>query len=70
MNIDTNHLVSEVEYQGMTEEDRKQYLPIPEELNRAARRKLGVNQSAKVSFISNGKLSKWARRMRKQRRIF
>ena len=67
MDVDRNHLVTDVVYNGMSEEDRKAYLPVPEELNRAARRKLGINQEARVSFISNGKLSKWARKMRKER---
>ena len=68
MDVNRNHLVTDVVYNGMSEEDRKAYIPVPEELNRAARRKLGINQEVKVSFISNGKLSKWARKMRKERK--
>jgi len=59
MNINTNHLVEAVI--GLDD-----YEPVPENLNRAAKRKLNGRKEAVVSMISGGKLSKWARRRRKE----
>jgi aspartyl aminopeptidase len=70
MNPDTNHLKS---LNDVTNEMKEQlegegYEPIPEELNRAAKRKLNGNNEAYVSRNSGGKLSKWAAKKRKQKR--
>ena len=65
MNPDTNHLIDKETYG----EPSEGYVDIPEDLNRAARRKLAGKSETKVSFISNGKLSKWARQQRKNRRV-
>lgn len=64
MDVQTNHLVTEEFFETMTDTEKAKYQPIPPELNRAASRKLGVNKEIKVSFVSNGKLSKWARKQR------
>jgi len=54
MNPNTNTLI---DITGMSEEEQNNlfdtgFVPIPEELDRAARRKLNGNKSAKVSFTS------------------
>lgn len=42
----------------------KDVVPIPEHLTRAARRKLAGKESAQVSFISGGLLSRFAAKLR------
>lgn len=66
MDVENNHLVTEQFLELMTKDERENYIHIPAELNRAARRALGKKQERKISFISNGKLSKWARKIRKE----
>jgi hypothetical protein len=46
----------------------EQYEILPEQLNRAARRKLAGKNEATVSLTSGGKLSKWAAEKRKSKR--
>lgn len=65
MNCDTNHLVSKKHLDTLPEDAKKEYEPVPEGLNRAARRKLAGKSEAHVSFNSGGKLSKWAAKKRK-----
>ena len=60
MDVENNHLVTEQFLELLAKDEREKYLPIPAELNLAARRALGKKQERKISFISNGKLSKWA----------
>ena len=47
----------------------KNYEAIPEYLNMAAKKKLGKERYAEVSKTSGGKLSKWAARRRKKRKM-
>lgn len=68
MDVDTGEL-----RRIATELDEEQAIqdglePVPQHLNRAARRKLGKNKTAKVSLTSGGKLSKWAAGKRKKKR--
>lgn len=68
MNPDTGHLV-----RIDTEEERRLlaragYIPLPEELIQAARRKLAGKKEAQVSLTSGGELSKWAAEQRKKKR--
>ena len=63
MNVNTNHLTSEV---AMGPDALSGYDILPENLNRAAKRKLKGRKEATVSMISGGKLSKWARKRRKE----
>jgi DUF1009 family protein len=44
------------------------YEPIPEDLRRAANKKLSGQKEATVSLTSGGKLSKWASKQRKAKR--
>jgi len=44
-----------------------EYIPVPDELNRAAQIKLAGKPEAMVSLTSGGKLSKWAAGQRKER---
>jgi len=44
------------------------YIPVPPELDRAAKLKLAGRNEAYVSLTSGGKLSKWAAKERKKRR--
>jgi hypothetical protein len=64
MNVSDNHLI---EWQS-GDNPPEDYTLLPEYLNRAARRKLGKENSAYVSKTSGGKLSKWAAKMRKAKR--
>ena len=49
--------------------DSKGFIPIPEKLHRAANLKLGKKKSVFVSKTSGGKLSRWAAKKRKERRL-
>ena len=67
MNPNTNELV---DTSNMTEEEiyrlhNNGFVPVPQKLNRAAKRKLAGKKSAKVSFTSGGLLSNWAKQLRK-----
>ncbi|HML23557.1 MAG TPA: hypothetical protein PKD09_18010 [Aggregatilinea sp.] len=64
MNVDNGDLI---ELFGATPPPEG-YIPIPPELNRAARRKLAGHSQATVSLTSGGKLSKWAAKQRKAKR--
>ena len=65
MNPDTGHLKALDEETAKSLEEG--YEKVPEELNRAARRKLNGRSDAHVSLTSGGKLSKWAAQKRKNR---
>ena len=68
MNPDTGHLVTQEVLERMDEEKKKQYKPLPQRLNRAAKRKLAGKGEATVSLTSGGKLSQWAAQERKKKR--
>jgi len=68
LNPDTGHLVRVDSEEEMLRLAEAGYEPVPEELNRAARRKLAGRKEAQVSLISSGKLSRWAAKRRKTRR--
>jgi len=66
MNPRTNELI---DLEGLSEEERNEkseqgFVPVPDELDRAARRKLNGKKSAQVSFTSGGNLSKWDKKVR------
>jgi hypothetical protein len=70
MNPDTGHLI---DLHGKSEEEIDEliglgYVAIPDELVKAARRKLAGKKEANVSLKSGGKLSRWASMTRKQRK--
>lgn len=68
MDVDTGHLIL-AERSGELHSLMKQgYKPVPEELNRAAKRKLAGKKEAYVSLTSGGKLSNWAAQKRKARK--
>ncbi len=48
--------------------EKQSYIPIPEELNVAAEKKLAGKDEAYVSLTSGGKLSKWAAKQRAKQR--
>ena len=50
------------------EHEANGYVPVPPELNRAAKRKLAGKDEAYVSLTSGGELSKWAAKQRKAKR--
>lgn len=64
MDIRNNRLVDHEMMAAMLEDERKNYTPVPEELNRAARRALNGKREVTVSMNSGGKLSEWARKER------
>ena len=65
MNPDTGHLkVIDEESMRLLHDNYEQ---VPQELNRAVRRKLNGRSEATVSLTSGGKLSKWAAQKRKNR---
>lgn len=64
MNPNTNHLMAFEAYNSIPDG----YDLLPENLNRAARRKLGGKSEAYVSFTSGGALSRHAAAMRKKKR--
>jgi len=68
MNVNNNHLVDAVTLESMDEKLRRMYEEVPEELNRAARRKLAGRKEATVAMNSGGKLSRWARKKREAKK--
>lgn len=68
MNPDTGELVSPEIFQKMLEPKKSAFVPVPDYLNRAARKKLAGKQTAMVSLNSGGKLSKFAAEKRKAAR--
>jgi hypothetical protein len=68
MNPVTNNLATEVYLSTLEESQRRDYVSIPERLQRAAWRKLGGQQQAQVSKHSGGQLSRWAAEQRKAKR--
>ena len=64
MNVETNELIRVREGQ----ETPPGFEPVPEGLNRAARRTLGHRDSVVVSRTSGGRLSRWAAQRRKAKR--
>jgi hypothetical protein len=67
MNPNTNELI-DMTNMSLDEKQlliRSGFQKIPDELNRAARRKLNGKKSVQVSFKSGGKLSEWAKKVRK-----
>lgn len=76
MDINTGHLVSPEKFKEMmenyTDYDRKaleNYQPVPKELEVAAKKKLAGKDEAYVSLTSGGKLSKWAAKQRKAKKL-
>ena len=70
MNTKTNEIIdlSEMDKQETEKKFEDGFIPVPENLSRAARRKLGKYKSAQVSFTSGGKLSQWAAQVRKNQK--
>ena len=71
MHAETGHLVSPERMREIERElsgGQNEYIQVPEELNRAARRKLNGKSEAYVSLTSGGKLSSWAAKQRKNKR--
>ena len=69
MNVDTGHLVRDAALTRLLHPlsgGRGQYEPVPAELEHAAKMKLGPAAEAMVSLGSGGKLSRWARKRRRQ----
>ena len=66
MNPSTGHLVGC--FGNIPGEKRKDYEPVPPELERAAASKLAGQDEAWVSLTSGGKLSRWAAEKRKKKR--
>ena len=52
----------------LSEEEQKNFEPVPVNLERAAMLKLAGADEAQVSLTSGGKLSKWAAKERKKRK--
>lgn len=67
MNPDTNELRRADGIREMMGLKKKGFLPVPKELERAARLKLGKKKKVVVSKTSGGKLSRWAAKKRKRR---
>lgn len=68
MNVDTGHLILTDKREELKSLMKQGYEPVPEELSRAAKRKLAGEKEAYVSLTSGGKLSNWARKKRKARK--
>lgn len=66
MNCNTGHLITSEMLQAMQNIKREEYVPVPQELEHAAVRKLDGKPEAMVSLTSGGKLSKWAGTQRKK----
>lgn len=66
MDPNTGHLVGNTQH--LPEHLRGDYVPVPEHLNRAARRKLAGKTEAYVSLTSGGALSRFAAQQRKAKR--
>lgn len=70
MNPSTGHLIDPALYGGDHESLKEQgYEEVPEELRKAAIKKLNGKPEAYVSLNSGGKLSKWAKKKRNKRRM-
>ena len=66
MNPHTGHLVSDIT--TIEREFRTDYVPLPDQLNRAARRALRGREETHVSLTSGGMLSKFAAEQRRAKR--
>ncbi|TGE35911.1 hypothetical protein E4K67_22610 [Desulfosporosinus fructosivorans] len=64
MNINTGHLITSEMFQELQPKD---FMPLPEELESAAQKKLAGKPEAMVSLTSGGKLSKWASEQRRKK---
>ena len=67
MNPDTNELRSVDGIKELLGLRKKGFIPVPKNLERAARLKLGKKKKVIVSRTSGGKLSRWALRKRRRR---
>jgi len=67
MNPDTNELISIKSLKEAAKAYEKGFLPLPKNLELAAKLKLAGKQRAFVSKTSGGKLSKWAAKKRAER---
>jgi hypothetical protein len=64
MNVDTGELIRLRQHQSASGD----YVIVPATLKPAANKKLAGEDNAVVSLSSGGKLSKWSRKKRKERR--
>jgi len=78
MDVNTGHLITRDERQRLMDafsNDEKHmkeimdsYVPVPDELHKAAKLKLAGKEEVMVSLTSGGKLSRWAAKERSERR--
>ncbi len=71
MHVETGHLIDvpkDLTAKQMKKLLEQGYEPVPEELQPAAVKKLAGKPEAVVSLTSGGKLSKWAGKVRKEKR--
>lgn len=66
MDAYTGHLVRDINL--IDEDRRKNYTPVPNQLNRAASQALAGKDETHISLTSGGKLSKFAASKRKAKR--
>ncbi len=72
MDVDSGRLITGKmleELKKSDPEEAKRFIGVPGELNRAAKRKLAGKDEAMVSLTSGGKLSRWASKQRKKRKM-
>lgn len=67
MNCNTGHLITNEMLQAMPDFQRELFMPVPQELESAAVKKLAGKPEAMVSLTSGGKLSKWACEQRRKK---
>lgn len=68
MNVSNNHIVESSFLDKLGGDTQKEYEKVPKHLNHAAKVKLAGMKEARVSFNSGGKLSKWAKKKREERK--
>jgi hypothetical protein len=61
MNVNTNEIYRDL---GLVNEDHDHVHPIPDDLQKEAKKVLGNNESVKLPMNSKSKLARWAEKVR------
>lgn len=64
MNTDNNHLIDPIIYKELTDEEKKKYEPVPDELMKEAQLELMGKLETLVGKESTGSLNTWAKEKR------
>lgn len=68
MDINSGHVITEEELKHLALIEQERYMPVPDGLNRFARRALAGQQETTINLRSNSRLATFAREKRKEKR--